>query len=86
MRGWGLDLVCNSRAGVLCHASLCQVHGSSGGLFSYTLIAALHLATCHPLALLPGSQLYPACKIALELCDSLSWDFECVLAVQVRAW
>lgn len=29
-------------------------------------------------------QLYPACKIALELCDSLSWDFECLLAVQVR--
>ncbi len=29
-------------------------------------------------------QLYPACKFALQLCDSLSWDFECLLAVQVR--
>jgi carboxypeptidase C (cathepsin A) len=26
--------------------------------------------------------LYPACKFALELCDTLSWDFECILAVQ----
>lgn len=33
----------------------------------------------HPL----GPQLYPACKIALQICDGLSWDFECLLAVQV---
>lgn len=26
--------------------------------------------------------LYPACKLALEVCDGLDWAFECLLAVQ----
>ena len=27
-------------------------------------------------------QLYPACRVALEVCDGLDWAFECLLAVQ----
>lgn len=28
------------------------------------------------------AMLYPACKLALQVCDGLSWAFECLLAVQ----
>lgn len=32
---------------------------------------------------LPPLQLYPVCRLALNVCDGLDWSFECLLAVQV---
>jgi hypothetical protein len=44
-----------------------------------TITAAPYLLCCLAAATL---QIYPACRVALEVCDGLDFAFECLLAVQ----
>lgn len=84
----------NKLIGPMMHQNLKLVRGpavpAGGTSFGFTSTdrAQLVQPPCMPDAtpLCPPRcpQLYPACKIALEVCDGLDWAFECLLAVQVR--